>query len=375
MSSSLISHPGLLRYGLAILAVALASLLTWLVLPFTGELPIEIFFTAVLLVLWFGRLGPGLLALAIGVLVIDFFFVPPYQAIDFKPRDVLRYGIFSFLALLVYLVGEARDRLMSHLRQTEWEMARAAEVQGRMLPVPPAVPGLDLGARCRPANPTGGDYFDFFVLPGGALGFALGDVSGHGLGPALLAAGLRAYVRALYPACGDAGKALSLANRFVYEDTSDDMFITLFLGSVGPLTRSLSFAGAGHAGYIISERGEVVALESSGPPLGINAFEDYATSFVHHIKDGEVVLILSDGALEAAPPGGGQFGIRRAAEVVCRHRGEPAQNIAAALCQAAEAFVGPGNQLDDLTVIVIKCAPASVEAITPRADQSAFMLS
>jgi serine phosphatase RsbU (regulator of sigma subunit) len=88
-----------------------------------------------------------------------------------------------------------------------------------------------------------------------------------------------------------------------------------------------------------------------------------------------VVLVLSDGVLEAAPPAGAAFGIRRAAEVVCRHRAESAQNIAAALCQAAEEFAGQGNQLDDLTAIVIKCAPACVEATSPGPDQSAFMLS
>src|SRR5262249_25707737 len=115
----------------------------------------------------------------------------------------------------------AGARLAAGLRQAAAEMDAAARVQGRLLADPPAVPGFDLGAACRPARAAAGDFFDVFRMPGGAVGVALGDVCGHGLGPALLAASVRAYLRALPGAGGDVGEGLTAAQRFRWGGTAD----------------------------------------------------------------------------------------------------------------------------------------------------------
>src|SRR5262245_36670506 len=152
------------RYGLAVLAVGLALLLALLIAPLADGLPIEVFFAAVILSLMLGRLGPGLLALGLAVLCIDFFFLPPIHSLDFRPRDVLRLGLFSLLALLVHSLSATRDRLAARLQEADYEMEKASQVQNRLLAAPPLVPGFDLGAACHPVQATGGDYFDFFPL-------------------------------------------------------------------------------------------------------------------------------------------------------------------------------------------------------------------
>jgi serine phosphatase RsbU (regulator of sigma subunit) len=343
------------RYGLAVCNVGLALLAAWLVTPLTRGLPIEIFFTAVILSLLFGRLGPGLLALCLAVLCIDVFW-----PLDFKPRHVLRLSIFSLLTLVIYFLAAARERLAARLRRAADEMATASEVQRRLFPTPPAVAGFDLAGRCLPASATGGDYFDFFGHKGGTFEFALGDVSGHGLGPALLAAGVRAYLRTLSLRCDDPGEVLTAANGFLCEDTSEG-FVTVFLGRLDEATRTLRYASAGHRAYVLSAAGEPLPLDGTGPPLGVNAAEVYLAGPERTLETGQTLLLLSDGILEAAAPGGALFGLERALEVVRSHRGRPAEDVAAALCRSALEFAGRDNQKDDMTALVIRVLHARAE--------------
>src|SRR5262249_34238598 len=153
-----------LRYGMAALTVTLACLLALLVTPVVGELPIEIFFTAVLLSLSFGRLGPGLFALALAILLLDFFFLPPLHSIDLRPGYLVRVVVCSLRAQLAYFLVRARDRLALDLQTASEEMASAADVQHQLFPASRVVPGFDLGGAWCSARATGGDYFDFFTL-------------------------------------------------------------------------------------------------------------------------------------------------------------------------------------------------------------------
>ena len=96
-----------------------------------------------------------------------------------------------------------------------------------------------------PAELTGGDYFDYFPLLGGGVGVAIGDVCGHGFGPALLMAATRAYLRALALTNARVGDILSLANRALAADVDDGRFVTLFLARLDPAARTLVYANAG----------------------------------------------------------------------------------------------------------------------------------
>src|SRR5207302_2297405 len=104
---------------------------------------------------------------------------------------------------------------------------------------------------------TGGDYFDYFFLRDGTLGVVIGDVSGHGVGPAMLMASTRAYLHALAWTITDVSEMLRLTNRALVEDT-EDQFITLALARLDPVSRSFVYASAGHpTGYVLDRHGAI----------------------------------------------------------------------------------------------------------------------
>src|SRR5207302_7018109 len=131
--------------------------------------------------------------------------------------------------------------------------------------------GLDIAGASFPAEATGGDYFDYIPTQDGALAIVIGDVCGHGFGPALLMAELRAYLRAFLLTRTDVGEIVGLLNRSLAEDAPEGHFATLLLARLDPVTRSVDYASAGHTpGYIFSPSGTVkTVLKATGMPLAV----------------------------------------------------------------------------------------------------------
>ena len=233
----------------------------------------------------------------------------------------------------------------------------AREVQQKLFPeAPPSCPGYDIGGASHPAELTGGDYFDYIPLPDGGIGLAVGDVCGHGVGPALLMAATRAYLRALALTNGRVGDILTLANRALAADVDEGRFVTLILARLDPAARALVYVNAGHpAGYVLGRDGSVRAtLESTGLPLGILDDAEFPEAEAVVLEPGDLVLLLTDGIIEAAGADRDQFGTERALDVVRAHRDEPAGRIVAALHQAVRDFVGKDELIDDVTSLVIR---------------------
>jgi PAS domain S-box-containing protein len=245
-----------------------------------------------------------------------------------------------------------------HERQREFALAR--EIQRGALPrATPVLAGFEIGGASHPAQETGGDYFDFLPLPDGSLGIAIGDASGHGIGAALLMAATCAYIRALALAHAEVDQILTLVNRRLAEDSSDDQFITLFLARLDPATRSLVHSNAGHwPGYVLDARGKVKAvLPSTGVPLGIEPVGDFPSAAATALEPGDLVVLLTDGVVETVSPDGTLFGVGRALDVVRAHRGGTPRQVAEALLQTANDFSGD-VQIDDRTAVILKVSPS-----------------
>ena len=137
----------------------------------------------------------------------------------------------------------------------------------------PPLPGFTIGARSWPYHDVGGDYYDAFLISDGSLALVIGDASGHAIGPALVIAETRAYIRAFAMTSADPSTILTLANQRLREDLSGSHFVTLFFGRLDPRTDSLNYAGAGHCpGYVLSPKGKIRAtLTSKGIQLGIDS--------------------------------------------------------------------------------------------------------
>jgi sigma-B regulation protein RsbU (phosphoserine phosphatase) len=244
-------------------------------------------------------------------------------------------------------------------RATREQFRVARAVQQQLFPAAPRVAGFDLGGASYPVEETGGDYFDFIPMGGGCVGIAVGDVSGHGFGPALLMASTRAYLRALARTHTDISELLTTVNGVLADDLADDHFVTLSFAVLDPWKRSLVYASAGHTtGYILNSAGAVKAsLTSTSAPLGFLPDNGFPTSGELPLAPGDLILFLTDGITEAQAPDGTAFGSQRALDVVRRHQGESAQQIVGHLYQAVRAFCQDQCPHDDLTAVVTKVCP------------------
>jgi sigma-B regulation protein RsbU (phosphoserine phosphatase) len=266
-----------------------------------------------------------------------------------------------------------RKRAEEELAHATAEFRVARRIQQKLFPTAtPRVPGMDIssatfafdiGGASYPAEAIGGDYYDYLALRDGCLGVAIGDVSGHGVGPALMMAEVRAYLRAFAQLTPDPSEILRLVNRVILPDIEGDRFITLLLARVEPNRRCFRYASAGHpTGYVFNAAGEVKqSLPSTSIPLGIMPDCDFPASEAIPLEAGDLVLFLTDGIVEARSPDGVIFGTRRTIDLVRCYRRAPARSIVENLYHAVRAYAQNQPQYDDITATVIKVSNGRVE--------------
>lgn len=250
-----------------------------------------------------------------------------------------------------------RKRTELELLENKQQFQVAREIQGRLFPKnAPELPGFELAGASYPAEATGGDYYDFLPMFGTGLGLVVGDVTGHGIGPALLMAETRAYLRLLARNRDDVGDILNRANRILAEDVGAERYVTLLLAKLDPHARTLTYASAGHpAGYLLDAAGQIKArLKRTGIPLGINPEAHYVAGTPLTLNPGDLALFLTDGVEEAMSPENDFFGEARVIEVARANREKPAREIVEALYQAARQFAKNEPQLDDFTAVILK---------------------
>src|SRR5262249_53129855 len=203
---------------------------------------------------------------------------------------------------------------------------------------------------------TGGDYFDYITLGDSVTEIVVGDVSGHGYGPALVMAATPAYLRALAATQAPFDDALAIVNRVLNADVGDAPFVTLMPARIGPAPRSMVYPSAGHMpGYVLGGSGAVRArLDSPGIPLGILAEGDFPPAAPVPLQPGDLVFFYTDGVVEATAPDGSLFGIERALDVIRATRGESAHQIVQALERSSREYAHQERRHDDFTSIVTK---------------------
>ncbi len=255
-------------------------------------------------------------------------------------------------------IGIALD--VTEARNTSRQMVVAQQIQERLFPSQdPSPAGYQIGGGTFPAEFAAGDYFDYMPMGDGSLGLVVGDVSGHGVGPAMLMAETRAYLRALAMVEGKVETILERANGFLYSDTDPDKYVTLYLGKLEPKCRRFRFASAGHApAFLLDHTGRVKArMESTTTPLGLFETMPDHHSRVVDLEPGDLLVILTDGVTDASRDGIGFFGEERALDVVRQHRDQPPRTIVENLQLAIQEYLGPHPQEDDITALVVKVDP------------------
>jgi phosphoserine phosphatase RsbU/P len=289
-------------------------------------------------------------------LVIGLVYLDTHRGKSFDEDDLM---VVTALANLAAAKIENTRLLEESLekRRLEEDVARAAEIQARLLPSgSPALPGWGLVGSTRPCHTIGGDYYDF-ELEEGQLLLALGDVSGKGMGAALLMAVLRAAVRGQW-AERDLSEAVGRINRVLCANVPANKYVTFFLGRLDPATGALRYVNAGHnPPLLVRADGSTRTLDEGGMVLGMFDSVPYAEGGAQ-LDPGDLLLVYSDGVTEAWDPADEEFGPERLVRIAIDHRHASAASVHERVLQAVDAHVGPGKATDDRTLIVLRRDPA-----------------
>ncbi|SIO35316.1 PP2C family protein-serine/threonine phosphatase [Halodesulfovibrio marinisediminis] len=220
--------------------------------------------------------------------------------------------------------------------------------------------GVDIAATSLFSDETGGDFFDFLENLGpekNEMVVVLGDVTGHGIGAALLMASTRAYLRMQAEYQYSPGVLLSNTNRLLaYDSYGTGRFVTLFCLHISGGDNLIKWASAGHDPAIIfnGETSEFRDLKARGLPLGVMPETEYEEVCCDALCSGEVMLIGTDGIWEAMDANGQMYGKDRLKEVIRKNYDKTSAEILHAVAEAVRGFQNGEPQLDDITVVVLK---------------------
>lgn len=237
------------------------------------------------------------------------------------------------------------------------ELQVARRIQLSILPKhPPTIPGFEIAGMVRPAAACSGDFLDYLPLTGGATAVALGDVSGHGLGPALVAAQTSTCLRTLTRLCGRIDHLLTEANALVFQATPGESFVSLAMLAVDPVSNALHYVNAGHPpGMLFDAGGNLKAvLESGDLPLAVAPDTQYRLEGPAVLRRGDLVVLASDGLLEAWSDKGDAFGARRLRELLRANCHLPCQQLIEAVYDGVREFSGWEPQHDDMSIIAVR---------------------
>lgn len=252
----------------------------------------------------------------------------------------------------VFTLRDVSDRKAREAIEHDVESART--VQQVLLPrQSPQPDGFDIAGSVYPATSLCGDYLDFVPLSNGRLAAIVGDVSGHGFGPAVQMVGARAYFRGALALELPLDAALERLNNALLLDTPEGSFLTLFCVCIDPPARSLTYAAAGHDAWLVNEFSRR-RLENTGLVVGIQAGERYEQEGPIPLKPGDVIVLLTDGVIETQSPDQELFGWERTLRIIERTRDRPAAEIVETLYQATRGFADGRPPADDVTIAIIK---------------------
>ena len=243
------------------------------------------------------------------------------------------------------------------LERVEHDLALARSIQQSLLPsTPPKIEGFEIGGWNQPADQTGGDYYDWQVLANGNVVAELADVTGHGIGPALLAAVCRAYARANFSRGNGLLEAMEQLNAELIGDIGEGRFVTFVAAVCVPGCSRVELLSAGHGPlfvYVLSEdRFEEIGAQRL--PLGISSQLVSDPPEILELNTGDLLVLATDGFFEWTNREGEQFGIKRLEETIRKSKGKRPSELISTLFGAVLEFSGGTKQQDDLTAVVIK---------------------
>ncbi|MBK7404583.1 MAG: SpoIIE family protein phosphatase [Phycisphaerales bacterium] len=249
-------------------------------------------------------------------------------------------------------------RARMQLQKVERDLDLARDIQRGLLPrSAPAAAGFEIAGWNQPADQTGGDFYDWIALPDHRIAFTLADVTGHGIGPALIVAVYRAYMRAS-TSLGSAhlADALRHVNNLLCDDIPDNRFITTVVGVLDSDLARVTMISAGHGPlyFYRAATGEIDRWNADVMPLGLVSDMDFRPAREVDFAPGDMLFVVTDGFFEWAGPEGEQFGLGRLEAFIREHQHLDGEAFIQALYQAVLAHAAGEPQSDDLTALMIR---------------------
>lgn len=239
------------------------------------------------------------------------------------------------------------------------ELEIATEIQQAIFPAfPPKVEGLEIEAKSVPAEEVGGDYFDFLPVGNkGKMGFMIADAAGKGLPGTLYMTRSRSIFQVISSQQKEPGETLSRSNDYIAADASSrkGMFITALYVLYDNEKKQMTYSNAGHYHPLWFKSAEkaFARLTSGGVPVGIASEQEYPQETIQ-LSSNDLVIMYTDGLIEAKKTNGEMFGIDRLKRVVEQNSALSAHDLFEKIEASVHEFIEKAPAFDDMTLIVIR---------------------
>jgi serine phosphatase RsbU (regulator of sigma subunit) len=248
---------------------------------------------------------------------------------------------------------ERHERSAVEQERIKRELELGRQIQYDMLPRRPLRAGLtEIKGVSVPAREVGGDFFNYFSLADGRIALLVGDVSGKGVGAALLMANIQASLRTRLALGQDLDAIARELDLDIERSTPGSIYATLFVGIFDPTTRELRYVNAGHnPQYVLRGNGTLEQMSSSGLPVGMLAGRGYLEARVQ-LAPHDVLFFYTDGCVEAENESGEMFGAERLEQLLVS--AARSEDLLARVESVISAYRGTREPFDDATMMVVR---------------------
>jgi serine phosphatase RsbU (regulator of sigma subunit) len=249
----------------------------------------------------------------------------------------------------------AHQKLVVEQERMHRELELCRQIQNEMLPHERLWLGLtEVKGVSIPAREVGGDFFNYFLLPDGQMALLVGDVSGKGVGAALLMANIQATLRARLPLEPDLAKLIDAIDRDVDDNTPGGVFLTLFVGILDPQQRTLRYVNAGHnPQYVLRTTGAIERMPGTGLPVGLFAGHGYAERSIV-LEEADLIFFYTDGMVEVENESGDLYGAERLEALLVRAHDAGIDDLLAQIEASVRSFRGRAEPFDDATMMALR---------------------
>jgi len=275
-------------------------------------------------------------------------------ASTFTPEDLKLLTLLANIAAVKIENARLFEETLAK-QQMEKEIKQAADIQRKLLPVkPPILEGYEIAGYNEPCREVGGDYFDFIDRGPARLGLAIGDVSGKGMGAALLMATVRASFRAHMETATGLQHLIGSLNTAIIQSASANNFVSFVYAEIDGPSGLIEYVNAGHnPPMLVRSSGEVDRLPAGGLILGVVPAAKHERREVE-MRPGDLLVAFSDGVTETQNEAGEEFGEDRLIGLLLQERTRSASFLQDLVADSLRNFAGAAPQYDDITLVVLK---------------------